>query len=316
METDDPWARALALLTPDAVAEFRRHPNLRPAIRRLAVDAHAFVVGQDDFGLWVTRYDRRYAVAFTLAVLDARDMGTTTGELLRTCQQMQGLNRGVVADFLDRAVASGDLAIEPSTASGGVAWGNRQLGVQPQFHQRLRDGIGGILGDLGDLVPEFAGLVDAMEDAASLRSFLLTFGMIASFRPDLMGVGENPIDLFTHRDRGLGFLLYFLEHQAYDPDRTQLLERVSLSRRRLARDMLVSRMHVTRLLEDGEAAGALALPSPDEIVFSPELSDHFETRMAVGLQVLRAVCVAARLDAPVDQGRLARFDRTVGLATV
>ncbi len=312
METDDPWARAHALLTPDAMAEFRRHPNLRPAIRRLAVGAHAFVVGQDDFGLWTTRYDRRYAVAFTLAVLDARDMGTTTGELLRTCQQMHGLNRGVVADFLDRAVVSGDLAIESAGASGGVAWGNRHLGVQPQFRQRLCDGIGGILGDLGDLVPEFAGVVEALEEIATLRSFLLTLGMISSFRPDLVGVGESPIDLFTQRDRGLGFLLYFLEHQAPDPDRTQLLERVTLSRRRLARDMLVSRMHVARLLEDGEASGALSLPSPDEIVFSPELSDNFETRMAIGLQVLRAVCVAARLDAPVDHGRLARLDRLVG----
>ncbi len=309
METDDPWARALALLTPDAIAEFRRHPNLRPAIRRLAVDAYAFVVGQDDFGLWVTRYDRRYGVAFTLAVLDARDMGTTTGELLRTCQQIQRLNRGVVVDFLDRAVASGDVVIAP--AAGSLAWGNRKLGVQPRFHQRLRDGIGGILGGLGDLVPEFAGVIPALEDPAILRGFLLTFGMISSFRPDLVAAGDDPIELFTSRDRGLGFLLYFLEHQAPGPDRTHLLERVSLSRRRLARDMLVSRMHVTRLLEDGEAAGALGLPSPDEIVFSPELSDHFEARMAVGLQVLRAVCVAARLDAPVDHGRLARMDRAI-----
>ena len=310
METDDPWARALALLTPGAVEDFRRHPNLRPAIGRLAVDAWAFVVSQDDFGLWVTQHDRRYGVAFTLAVLDARDMGATTGELLRTCQQMIGLNRGVVADFLDRAVASGDLVIE----SAGAAWGNRKLSVQPRFHQRLRDGIGGILGGLGDLVPEFAGLIEALRDPAALRGFLLTFGMISSFRPDLMGPGDGPIDLFTRRDRGLGFLLYFLEHQAPDPNRQRLLERVSLSRRRLARDMLVSRMHVARLLEDGEAAGALALPSPDEIVFSPALSDHFETRMAIGLQVLRAVCVAARLDAPVDHGRLARLDRRVGPA--
>jgi len=85
-----------------------------------------------------------------------------------------------------------------------------------------------------------------------------------------------------------------------------------LSRRRLARDMRASRMHVARLLEDGEAAGALSLPTPDEIVFSPELSDHFETRMAIGLQIVRAVCVAARMDAPVDHGRLARLDRLVG----
>ncbi len=137
--------------------------------------------------------------------------------------------------------------------------------------------------------------------------------MISNFRPDLVGMGESPIALFTQRVAGLGFLLYFLEHQAPDPDRTQLLERVTVSRRRLARDMLVSRMHVARLLEAGEAAGALSLPSPDEIVFSPELSDLFETRMAAGLQVVRAVCVAARLDAPLDHGRLARMDRTISL---
>lgn len=308
MESDDPWARALALLTPDAVQEFRRHPDLRPAISRFAVAAWAVVVGQDDFGLWITQHDRRYAIAFTLAVLDARDMGTTNGELLRTCQQLNGIGRGVVADFLDRAVASGDVAIE----SVGVAWGHRKLGVQPKFHQRLRDGLGGMLGGLGDFVPEFADVIEALEDPAALRRFLLTFGMISSFRPDLVALGDSPIDVFAGRDRGLGFLLYFLEHQAPDPDRTQLLDRVTLSRRRLARDMLVSRMHVARLLKDGEASGALSLPSPDEIVFSPELSDHFETRMAVGLQVLRAVCVAARLDAPVDHGRLARLDRTVG----
>jgi hypothetical protein len=310
LETDDPWARALALLTPDAVEEFRCHPNLRPAIRRMAVGAWAFVTSQDDFGLWITQHDRRYRIGFTLLVLDARDMGTTTGELLRTCQQIQGLNRGVVTDFLDRAVASGDLTIE----SASVAWGHRKLGVRPQFHRRLRDGLGGMLGDLGDLVPEFAGVAQALEDPATLRGFLLTFGMISSFRPDLVSVGDGPIDLFMRRDRGLGFLLYFLEHQTPEPDRTQLLERVTLSRRRLARDMLVSRMHVARLLEDGEAAGALSLPSPDEIVFSPELSDHFETLMAAGLQVVRAVCIAARLDAPVDHGRLARLDRAVGPA--
>ena len=309
METDDPWARALALLTPDAMAEFRRHPNLRPAIRRFAVSAYAFVVGQDEFGLWINQHDRRSRIAMTLAVLDARDMGTTAGELLRTCQQILDLNRGVVADFLDRAVASGDLAIE----SADVPWGDRRLSVQPPFHQRLRDGAGAFLGHLGDLIPEFADLVEALEDPATLRSFLLTFGMISNFRPDLVGMGESPIALFTQRVAGLGFLLYFLEHQAPDPDRTQLLERVTVSRRRLARDMLVSRMHVARLLEAGEAAGALSLPSPDEIVFSPELSDLFETRMAAGLQVVRAVCVAARLDAPLDHGRLARMDRTISL---
>lgn len=305
MESDDPWARALALLTPDAVEALRHDPNLRPAIGRLAVSARAFVARQDAFGLWVTQHDRRFTIAFTLAVLDARDMGTTTGELLRTCQKMHGLNRGVVANFLDRGVASGDLAIE----SADVAWGNRKLGVQPQFHQRLRDGVAGLLGDLGDLIPEFADVVVALQESAALPSFLLTLGMISTFRPDLVGPGEGPIAVFTNRDRGLGFLLYFLEHQAFDADRVQLLERVTVSRRRLARDMFVSRMHVARLLEEGEAAGALSLPTPDEIVFSPALSDHFETRMAVGLQVLRAVCVAARLDAPVDQGRLARVDR-------
>lgn len=307
MEADDSWTRALVLLTPDAVEAFRRHPNLRPAIRRIAVDAYAFITSQDDFGLWATQHDRRFRIAFTLAVLDARDMGTTTGEMLRTCQQMLGFNRGVVADFLDRAVASGDLVIE----SAGGAWGNRKLDVQPQFHQRLRDGLGGILGGLGDLIPEFADVAEALEDPATLRGFLLTFGMISTFRPDLVGQGESPIDLFTRRDRGLGFLFYFLEHQAPDPDRARLLERVTLSRRRLARDMLVSRMHVARLLEDGEASGALSLPSPDEIVFSPELSDHFETRVAVGLQIVRAVCIAARLAAPLDHGRLARLDRMV-----
>ena len=310
LDTDAPWDRALALLTPQGLDEFRRHPNARPAIQRFAVGARAFIGGQDDFGLWVTQHDRRFVIAFTVAVLDARDMGTTSGELLATCQQMQGINRGVIADFIDRAVASGDLA----TKSVGVAWSHRKLAVQPQFHQRLRDGIKGFLGDLGDLVPEFADVPAALEDTATLRTFLLTLGMISSFRPDLIGGGDGPIDLFTRRDRGLGFLLYFLEHQTPDPKRKRLLERVALSRRRLARDMFVSRMHVARLLEDGEAAGALSLPSADEIVFSSELSDHFETRMVAGLQVLRAVCVAARLDAPLDQGRLARLEWMAGSA--
>jgi hypothetical protein len=308
LETDDPWARALALLTPDAIEAFRRHPDLRPAIGRLAVDAFRFVTNLDGFGFWITQHDRRYRIAFTMAVLDARDMGTTAGELLQACQQLHGLNRGVVADFLDRAVACGDLAIEPA----GAAWGNRRLIVQPPFHQRLRNGINGMLGGLGGAFAEFADLATALEPPAALRSFLLTFGMISTFRPDLVTLGEGPIDMFIRRDRGFGFLMYFLEHQAPDPDRAQLLERVALSRRRLAHDMVVSRMHVARLLEEGEASGALSLPSPDEIVFSPELSERFEARVAVGLQVLRAVCVAARLDAPVDQGRLARLDRVLG----
>ena len=112
----------------------------------------------------------------------------------------------------------------------------------------------------------------------------------------------------------MGFMLYFVEHQTPDSGRSRLLERIKLSRRRLAHDMKVSRMHVTRLLDEGEAVGALSLPSPDEIVFSPELSERFEMRMAAGLQVLRAVCVAARLDAPVDHGRLARIERVIGPA--
>ena len=308
METDDPWGRALALLTPDAIEAFRQYPNLRPAIGRLAVDAFRFVNSLDAFGFWITQHDRRYRLAFTMAVLDARDMGTTAGELLQACQHLHGLNRGVVADFLDRAAASGDLAIEPA----GPAWGDRRLVVQAPFHQRLRDGINGMLGGLGGVIPEFADLAAALEPPEALRSFLLTFGMISTFRPDLVAAGDGPIDLFIRRDRGLGFLMYFLEHQAPDPDRAHLLERVALSHRRLAQDMAVSRMHVTRLLEEGEASGALSLPSPDEIVFSPELSDRFEARVAVALQVLRAVCVAARLGAPVDHGRLARLDRVLG----
>ena len=306
METDDPWARALALLAPDAVEEFRRHRALRPAIGRVGLSAWTFVTSQDEFGLWISQHNRRIAIGMTLAVLDARDMGVTAGELLRTCEQILGANRPVVAAVVERAAASGDLSIE----SAGVAWGNRKLVIQPKFHQRLRDGLCAILGDLGDLIPELAGVSEALEDPATLRSFLLTFGMISSFRPDL--VADGPIDQFTRRDRGLGFLHYFLRHQAYDPNRTQLLERVTLSRRRLARDMMVSRMHVARLLEDGQASGAFTMPSPDEIVFSRELSERYEARMAVGLQIVRATCVAARLDAPVDHGRMARVDRTVG----
>ena len=305
MENDERWARALAMLTPEAVAAFRGDPILRRAVERLAIDASTFIAGQDEFGLWVSQHDRRFVVAFTLAVLEARDMGLTTGELLRTCQRMHGLKRGVVADFLDRGVKSGDLVI----GSAAVAWGSRKLSLQPQFHQRLRDGISGLLGNLGELIPEFAGVAEALEDPATLRRFVLTFGMISTFHPELVVSGEGPIALFTDRDRGLGFLLYFLEHQTVGADRVQLLERVTVSRRRLAREMLVSRMHVARLLEDGVVAGALSLPSPDQIVFSQALSEHFESRMAVGLQILRAVCVAARLHAPVDHGRLARVDR-------
>ena len=155
-------------------------------------------------------------------------------------------------------------------------------------------------------------LAFTLEPPEALGTFLLTVGMISTFRPDLATQGDGPIDVFMRRDRGFGFLMYFLEDQAPDPGRVRLLERVALSRRRLAHDMVVSRMHVTRLLEEGEASGALSLPSPDEIVFSPELTERFEARVAVGLQVLRAVCVAARLDAPVDHGRLARLDRVLG----
>ena len=301
MLSDDPWARALALLTPDALLALREGPDFRRAIGAIAATALESVLQADAFGLQLWRHRGRRALFLTLLALDARHMGVTARELIKAAEIQQAASRGGVVDFIRRAEAAGEISVAP----GPETWTARRLVLADALRERIRRLVRVNIAAWAPFYPEFGALLDIVDDDARLSAFFLTFATLALLRRDLINYSASDTDVFRVRDFGGGVMLHFICVQT-EP-RTQFLEGAHVSRRKLAANFGISRPHVSRMLADGEAAGLFSPDGPDRIVFSPAFSELLERQAATFLQFVRAACVAADLTAPIDHAHLSRI---------
>ena len=276
-----------ALFTPQAFAELRAHPEFPDAAHELAAASLIRYAEADETGRWMFRDIGRATLYVIAVVLDTGLAGLTASSLAAAAAATGTASRGRVMAFLERVRKEGEVILP----AGPGPWTQRRLQLTPKFVSRLRDGNLLYPRALSRLFPEIVPDDDRATDDAYFRKLLLQMVMFSQF-VDASGLGacENE-RLFLRRDRGISMLFRLMLEQPRP--RRRLLEEAPLSRSALSREFDVSRIHINRLLSDGEAMGLLACPSPDRVVFTPRLSEAIETMMARTLQLTRAALLAS-----------------------
>ncbi|HEV2363288.1 MAG TPA: hypothetical protein VGS12_03725 [Caulobacteraceae bacterium] len=105
------------------------------------------------------------------------------------------------------------------------------------------------------------------------------------------GRATPAIRFFLTREGGLSILHDLLLRQP--SDRPRPLTEAPFSRAALARRFRISRTHVRQVFGDAEAAGWVALPQPNRIVFSPEMSEQAERHFALTFFAIASAAQAA-----------------------
>src|SRR5581483_5108036 len=127
-----------------------------------------------------------------------------------------------------------------------------------------------------------------LQSDAGVQAAVAAAVAIFTANPQLIENPGGPLrQIFIARDGGMRILQQLMIGQP--PGRRRLLEAAPLSRADLARRHRVSRTHISRLLGDAQAAGALRLEPPDRIVFSRAFSDEAEAYYAGLVQLVRLV---------------------------
>jgi hypothetical protein len=138
------------------------------------------------------------------------------------------------------------------------------------------------------IAPDAADALPRLQSDAGVQAAITSAALLTAAHPELSrNRGGALREVFIARDAGMRMLHDLL--LAQPADRARLLEAAPLSRAQLARRHGVSRTHVNRLLAEAQAAGAIRLPAPNRIAFTPAFSDEVEAYYAGLLQVMRVV---------------------------
>lgn len=272
-----------ALFGEDALRGVVRDPRLRGVAEALAAEASAHFQGLDGASRWLLKDLGRttiYVGAFALYAF----LGTLTQSGLIAALTASGVaRRSRVIAFVDRAIATGRLAVAP----GSSPWTQRPLIPRPVFVEVLRDLLAGGLRAIGPIDPTVALAARSLSSDRTLAAAYVTLGRTSGALGALGAPLLPRIEFFMQRDGGLKVLQELLLDQ--DPGRVRLLEAARLSKSDIARRGGVSRIHLNTLLADAEAAGLLTRVGHGRIVFDPALSDSYELWVAIQIQGARLV---------------------------
>jgi hypothetical protein len=273
------------LFSTEALAALRARPDFRGVVEELIAEGLAHYRGLDQVGRWMFADIGRTALYTSTVVLDALPGGVTVAALAASAEGSRASSRGRVAQFIRFAQDAGEIAVP----AGHEHWTRRRLILRPAFIERLRQRGLVQARAAAKIAPEIEPLIDALSDEAIFRRFL-SWGAALS-TPERMVGPTTPVTMFLRRHSGLRILNHLTLAQSQN--RAHLLEEAPLSRNQLSQLYGVSRAHINRLLADATAQGLLHCPSPQRVVFSPQLSDDFERTMAFLIQLTRAQFVAA-----------------------
>jgi hypothetical protein len=273
-----------ALLSDEAMAALRAHPDFSAAAEQLIAASLANYRTLDAVGRWMLTDIGRASLYMAAVILDAQPNGVSATALTAAAQGNQASSRGRVAQFIRFAQDAGEVVVPP----GSEPWTRRRLTLRPAFVDRLRLRTIADASAVSRFAPEIATLIDSLEEDATYRRFLTWVGVLATHER-IVGP-PTPVTMFLQRRSGMRILYHLTLAQA--PDRRRLLEEAAISRNQLSQLYEVSRAHINRLLADAEAAGLLSCPTQTRVVFSPALSDAFERTLAFIIQINRAAFIA------------------------
>jgi hypothetical protein len=290
--TDSFEAIALAadagdLLSGTAVAQTRRHPNFRAAAEAMAANSIASFEALDTSSRWLMSDLGRASLSWGAVLLANAPQGLTAAALANGSAAGGVCSRGRAMAFLQYAQTRGLLTAAP----GLEPWSRRRLMLAPAFMAPLRAQFRGLVEAAALVAPEVADALPRLQPDAGVRAAVTVATLLNATHPELRRNPGGPFrEIFLARDGGMRVLQQLMLSQA--PGRERLLEAAALSRAELARRQRVSRTHVNRILADAQTAGALSLPAPDRVLFTPALSDEVEAYYAGHIQLMRVIGLA------------------------
>lgn len=264
-------------------AAIRAHPAFREAVETLARGNLANYGGWSVAERWLTSDLGRASLTGAVMALDGLQGGFTSGQLVHAALANRTCSEGRVRHYLRRAEANGFLETDPDQTHRPSV----------RMHAVLGRGTRTILAAAARLDPDVEAATAAAEDLAFRRRFAMWLGLNTVARPDLFAGPERPVTLFLARDGGARMLELLIARQR--PARPRLLEGLEISQSQLARVAFVSRTHVSRLLDAGEAQG-LTRRTGRRIEIDPALCDDVERHYALVLEMARVSALAALAD--------------------
>ncbi|THD59082.1 hypothetical protein [Phenylobacterium sp.] len=271
-------------LSDAAVARLRADPRFREAAESFAAEALREFERADEATRWLQKDLGRASLYMACAILDLAPEGLTVTGLAATAASAGVCSRGRVLAFIHYALDSGRLTL----AAGPEPWIRRRLTLTPMFMDNMRQRLHGGLESAALVAPEIAAALPKLRSDAIVSRATAAVGFLLKARPELNRNPGGPLrQIFIARDGGMRVLQHLMLRQ--DPGRERLMQTAEISRADLSRRFGVSRTHITRLLADAEAAGALTLPAPEQVVFAPAFSDEVEAYCAGQLQVMRTI---------------------------
>lgn len=272
--------------SPETIAALTAHPRLLDACNHLARASLVHHAAMDPMGRLLLEDLGRSSLYLAAIVLDRSPGGLTAANLVTATQANRTSSAGRVTEFLRLAQDAGDLVVP----GGSDRWTRRRLVLQPRFLDRMRRRMGLEIEGARILDPALPQ-ASILEDDAALAHFCFWLGALSTLHRSLVAGPWTPIEIFLSRKSGGRILSRLIADQK--PQRSRVMEQVTISRSGLAREFSVSRAHINKMLADAQAAGALTLDGADRLVFSQAFSDNVSHTYALVLQFMRAALRAA-----------------------
>lgn len=267
------------------VVALRDHPGFHAALERYCTASLARYRALTPIERWMLGDTGRSALSGVAVVLGAFEALTPRG-LLNAQPVRTGLvSRGRVRLYLERALANG--LFTPADPGGEVGLDTR-LVLDDRVYAVMTGVLAISLEALGSLHPEVRPAQDRLADRAFAARLSITIGLLVKAHGDLFPT-DGLVHLFLAREGGARLLEALVLRQA--ADRTGLLESCAVSRTALAAAGACSRVHVNRLMADGEARGLLSLRG-GTLEVAPAFSEAAAFNFAAVFAVTRAGALA------------------------
>lgn len=267
------------------MAALRDHPGFRAALEGYCAASLARYQALSAIERWMLSDTGRSSLSGVAAVLGAFG-GLTLRALLNAQPVTRGLvSRGRVRLYVQRALANGLFAPTEPDAPVGL---DTPLVLSARFRKVMTGALVVALDALETLAPEVRPARRRLADPVFTAQLSIAVGLRVRAHSELFP-HDGLVQLFLAREGGTRLLEALVLRQPAARDR--LLETCALSRTALAQAGFCSRVHINRLLADGEARGFMRVRGRT-LEIAPAFSDAVVANFAALFAVTRAGALA------------------------
>ena len=288
---------ASSLMSNEAFAAVRAHPEFRAAVERAAAESVSYFQRLDPAYQWITKDIGRASICVTALTLHLLG-GLTVQALTAACVEGKLSSAGRVQQVVRRSQDIGEMVVEP----GAGLWTRRPMRLGDGLIRALRvraliDLRAALL-----LAPALAGAAELADTDEGFVDYVLCISTIISQRRDFFAFMDSPtITFFLDREAGMSILFDLMGAQA--PERERLLEEAKISRYALSRRYGVSRAHINKILAE---SGHIDCVSSDRVVFSQTLSSAMERHYSLVFHLNHAAAEVLLSGWKYEPGRMRR----------